>query len=173
METNMSVWEKERAAFGQNVAKAFRFLETDRGMSLAGVDYVDDGPRDSYVVAKYRRGEHRVDVVWAPVEMGLGILVRVETSGLSRHERSIYLEPAIAFLTNGRTAPIVPQIYLGMSIRRIEKAMRLRRRLFADGYTGVLEVLADRLDAYHSAICDMSCETVKEYHAWYSCKAGR
>lgn len=163
----MGVSEAERTEFAAMVERYFTFLKNEGGLSLVGVDSVDEGPGDSYVTIKYRNGTHRLDIAWAPVEMSLGILLRVEKVGLSRREQSIYSEPYIEFITQGRVAPLVPQIYPRMSIGSIRKAMDARARLFAGGLGGVVERLAHRFRTHYPEICDASLDTIRAYHRWY------
>ena len=164
----MNAHDLEKATFEQAVIRSFAFLEIEYGISMVSATYVDEDPRDSYYVAKYRKGELRVDIAWAPVELGLSVLIRVETKGLGRKERSIHVEPFIEFLTNGQVVPIIPQVYPAMCIARIEKIMEAKTALFVNGYCGIMDQVASRLKEYYQAICSANCETIKRYHTWYS-----
>lgn len=130
---------QDQACFQRSVIRSFGFLETEHGVSLASTVYVDEGPRDSYYLAKYGKGELRVGIAWAPVELGLGVLMHLEAEGLGRRERSIHVEPFIEFLTDGRVVPIVPQIYPAMGVVGIVKTMEARTALFKDGYIRAMD----------------------------------
>ncbi len=163
----MSVSETERAEFAALIGKRFAFLWSEGGLLLTSVRSVDEGPRDSNVVATYRSGACRVDVGWAPVEMSLSIRVRLERDVLSRRERYIYAEPFIAFITQDKVAPIVPQVYPGMSVSSLQRTMDARVTLFAGGLSGVVETLAIRLRTFFPEIRDASADAVRAYHRWY------
>jgi hypothetical protein len=167
LEPNMGVSETEQAGFRAMVETHFAFLKSEAGLVLTGVDSVDEGPRDSYVIAKYRSGARRVDIAWAPVEMSLSILLHIEMDSLSRREQSLYAEPFIEFVTHGKIMPVVPQIYPAMSVSSIQKAMDARAKVFAEGLAGVAEALAKRVKAYYPEIQDASLDTVRAYHRWH------
>lgn len=167
----MHIQKEVQAKFEQAVTRHFEFLEKEHGVFNVSTAYVDEGPRDSYYLAKYRKGELRVDIAWAPVELGLGVLMRVEMDGLGRRERSIHVEPFIEFLTGGQVVPVVPQIYPAMGIADIKKTMEARAEVFGAGYDGPMDRVAVRLKEYFQAICSADCETVRRYHAWYSSHA--
>jgi len=157
----------ENAAFESAVKQHFGFLADEHGFQFAGVREVNDGPRDRGVVARYRQAEVRIDIGWSAIEGSLAVLIRLDVKGLARNERYVYLEPFIEYASNGAVAPVAPQIYPGMSVRRIEETMRLRKELFQNGMGEVLERVASRLREYYSSICDASVETVRQYHEWY------
>lgn len=166
----MSIPQKDIDAFEEAVSKHFSFLEPNFNLQPSGVNTVDDDPRDSYVVAKFRQDEFRVDVAWNPFAMSLSVLIRIENDDLGRRERCVYLEPFIEFISNGNTVPVVPQIYPGMSVGRIEKAMELRQKLFAVGVEGSLRELASRLKQHLSSIRSCEAKTVRDYQAWYQAR---
>jgi hypothetical protein len=163
----MSILKKDIDAFEAVVSEQFSFLVTDFDMRYAGTSSVEDDPRDSYVVAKYRKDELRVDVAWNPFAMSLGVLLRVCNDELGRRERYVYLEPFIEFATNGRTPPVVPQIYPNMSVGKIEKAMNCREQLFAGGVERPLSEIAVKLKEQLDSIRNASAETIREYQSWY------
>lgn len=163
----MSIRQEDIDAFQTITTEQFAFLVGDFGFRYAGINTVDDDPRDSYVVAKYRQDEFRVDVAWNPYAMSLSVLIRVANNELGRRERSVYFEPLIEFLSNGTTVPVVPQIYPGMSVRKIEKAMECREQLFANGVEESLCEIAKRLKQNFQDIRDCTAETVREYQEWY------
>lgn len=163
----MGLSETEKTGFTALVEKHFAFLKSEAGLAFKGVDSVDEGPRDSYVIAKYRNGAHRFHIAWAPVEMSLNIRLRVERHGLSSREQSIYAEPFIEFMTQGKVTPVIPQVYQAMSVSRIQRAMDARAKLFAGGLAGAVEALAERFKAYYPQIRDASLDTIRAYHCWY------
>jgi hypothetical protein len=159
--------DSENAAFESAVKQHFGFLAGEHGIQFAGVREVNDGPRDRGVVARYRQAEVRIDIGWSAIEGSLALLIRLDAEGLARNEPYVYLEPFIEFTSDGIVAPVVPQIYPGMSVRRIEATMMLRKELFQNGIGEVLERVASRLREYYSSICGASVETVRQYHKWY------
>jgi len=159
--------DSENAAFEPAVKQHFSFLADQHSFQFAGVREVDDGPRDRGVVARYRQAEVRIDIGWSAIEGSLAVLIRLDAKGLARNERYVYLEPFVEFTTDGAVAPVVPQIYPGMSVRRIEETMRSRKELFQNGIGEVLERVASRLREYYALICGASVETVRQYHKWY------
>ncbi len=166
----MSIPQRDIDAFAVLVAEHFSFLEADFNMHAVGVCAVNGGPRDSYIVAKYRQDDLRIDVAWNPFATALGVLLRIENSELERREQYVYLEPFIEFISNGGTEPIVPQIYPGMSLRSIEKVMQLRQELFAGGVEDSLPELGNRLKLHLADIRSCTAETVRDYQAWYQCR---
>jgi hypothetical protein len=163
----MSIPQNDIDAFEAAALKHFSFLETDFNLRSSGTNTVEDDPRDSCVIVKFRQHEFRVDIVWNPFAMSLGVLIRVESSELGRRERYVYLEPFIEFISNGETVPFIPQIYPGMSVSKIEKAMDQRQELFAGGVESSLGELAGRLRDYLGGIRGCSVETIRKYQAWY------
>lgn len=162
---NSGIMEFESAVKGR-----FGFLETDHGFRFAGVRDVNDDPRDSYSVARYRRSDMRIDIAWNPMARSLGVLLRMDAAALSRTERFVYLEPFIEFATQGTIPPVVPQIYPGMSIKRLEQAVMMREELFRHGIGEALEGLASRLREYYPKIRDASVDTILQYGRWYKTK---
>jgi hypothetical protein len=163
----MIVSSENDDAFEAEAIKAFTFLEHDYGFHLARPATVQESPRDSYIVVKYRRCDFRVDVVWSDFELYLGVLVRLNNTNLKRHEKSVYLEPFIEFTSDGFLAPIVPQIYPGMSDGKIELAMRRRAQLFKHGYRKTLAAVAERLNQNMMQIENAPTEIIRQYHDWY------
>ena len=159
--------DSENAAFESAVKQHFSFLEDQHDFHFAGVREVNDSPRDKGVVARYRQASVQMDIGWSAIEGSLAVLIRLDTEGLARNERYVYLEPFIEFTSDGAVTPIVPQIYPGMSVRRIEETIRLREELFQNGMGEVLERVASRLREHYLSIYGVSVETVHQYHKWY------
>lgn len=163
----MNILKRDTDVFEEVVSKHFSFMEADLNLQFVGVTIFDSDPRDSYMVAKFQHDAFRVDVAWNPVAMSLSVLICIENDDLRRREKYLYFEPFIEFTSNGDTIPIVPQIYPGMSVRKIEKAMELRQNLFADGIEGSICLLASKLKEHLSSIRSCNAKTVREYQAWY------
>jgi hypothetical protein len=152
--------------------QAFLFLEQDLGFTCAGSSTVEEDPRDSYVVVKYRREDFRVDVAWNPSAMSLGILVRLDNQDLRRREKSVYFEPFLEFASHGAITPVVPQIYPGMSDAMIVEAMKGRKQVFESGLGELLGKIAERLRTHLTSLQNASVETVRNYHHWYRSRGG-
>ena len=171
METNVSAsndWD-----FEANVKKSFDFLETEFGLTFSGLKEIDSGaPKDSGVVAKYRSDEMRIEIGWSEAEDSLAILLRLENAELTKKEKYIYFEPFVEFISDGAICPIVPQIYHGMSVAKIAKAMEQREKLFAKGVRNVLGLLAKRLHSRIPEIQSATIDVIRKYHRWYG-KRGR
>lgn len=163
----MDLHNRDQNRFDLAVTRSFVFLETEYGFHMTSSSFVNEGPRDSYYLAKYRKIELRVDIAWAPVELGLGVLMRVEIENLGRKDRLIYVEPFIEFLTDGQIVPVIPQIYPAMSDTRIKKIMEERSTLFENGYDEPMDRVALRLKEYYHPICIADCDTIRRYHKWY------
>ena len=114
-----------------------------------------------------REREFRIDITWNPFARSLGILIRVDNEELKRRERYVYLEPFIEFTSGGNSSPVVPQIYPGMSVGKIEKTMQQRDELFACGVIETLIKLAERLRKYLASVRNCPTETIRKYHEWY------
>ena len=180
-ETHRAKWElrvnaetpdPEIATFERAIRQCCGFLESDQGFQFTGVREFNDGPRDRGLVAGYRQGEARIRIGWGALEGSLVVSVRLDADNLNRAERWVYLEPFVEFVSNGEVAPVVPQIYPGMSVRKIEKAITLREQLFQNGVGGALETLASRLREYYGVIRAAPPETIRQYHQWFQ-RAGR
>lgn len=163
----MNIPQQYLETFKSTVTNAFSFLVTDFDLQYVGLNTVDDDPCDSYVVAKYRQNEFRIDIAWNPYAMSLSVLIRLDNNELGRRERYLYLEPFIEFTSGGEISPIVPQIYPGMSIGKIEKAMKRRADLFARGVGESLCGVAKRLQSHLLSIRSCSATTVRDYQTWY------
>lgn len=166
-EVFMSIPKTDIDAFEAAVTKRFAFLEQDFNLRYSGLKIDDADPRDTGMVARYSKDEFRVSIAWAPFEMSLSVLIRLSNTDLGRRERYVYLEPFIAFVTNGAVRPVVPQIYPGMSVRKIEEAMELRSRLFENSVGHTLETVSSRLKEYYMTIRAASADDVRQYHQWY------
>lgn len=163
----MGIEKQDIDAFENAVVEKFEFLVNDFGMRYSGVNWVDDDPRDSYIVTKYRNDELRVDIAWNPFAMSLNIVVRVPNEELRRREKSIYFEPFIEFITSGKIEPVIPQIYPNMTVTKIENAMRLRETFFSEGIEQPLNEIARRLQQYFGEICKSSNERILKFQVWY------
>lgn len=164
---NNSTHNSEIGAFESAVRQCFSFLESDHAFHFSGVREVNDGPRDTGVVARYRNDTVRIDIGWSAIEGSLAVLMHMAKDDLSRAERFAYLEPFIEFRTNGSVMPVVPQIYPGMSVRKIEEAMELRAALFGNGLDEALKAVALRLKEHYPTIRDASSDMIRQYHQWY------
>ncbi len=154
-------------SFEKAVVGNFSFLETEHGFRFTGVREVNDGPRDQGVVARYSREDTKIEIGFSSTEGSLIVLIKTNAAGLSRTERYFYFEPFVEFTSGGKAKPIVPQIYPGMSVRRIEDAMEQRSKCFEKGVVGVVEDLAKKFSEYYPIIESVSVETIKQYHRWY------
>jgi len=168
----VSIPQVDIDSFDAAVSQHFSFLESEFDLRRTGVSVVDEDPRDSYMVAKYRQGEFRVDIAWNPFAMSLGVLLRVENGELGRRERYVYLEPFIEFMSNGEITPVVPQIYPSMSVGKIEKTMELREKRFAAGVEDPLSELANRLKIHLPEIRSCKSQVVRDYQDWYQSFGG-
>ncbi len=95
------------------------------------------------------------------------MLILLDNDEFKRRERYSYLEPFIAFSTDGSVSPILPQIYPGMGTGKIEKTMERRDKLFAHGVEGTLQAIAEKLNSYLPQIMTVTPETIRDYHSWY------
>ncbi len=159
--------DSDSLAFESAVKQHFGFLDGEDDFRFAGVREVNDGPRDTGVVARYRHGDVRIEIGWSANEGSLAVLIRTDIEGISRKERYAYLEPFVEFASNGSMEPVVPQIYPGMSVAKIETAMKLRSVLFQHGVAEALGAVALRLQEFYPSIRDASAETIRQYHQWY------
>ena len=166
----MGISKTESEAFEAAVMEQFSFIEQDFNLRYAGLKTVEGDPRDSGVVAKYRQGEFRVNIAWAPFEMSLGVLIRLNNSDLGRRERYVYFEPYVEFISDGSLLPVVPQIYPGMSVTNIEKAMKNREHLFEHGLGDAISKIAERLRAHLGNLQGSPAETVRRYQEWYQAR---
>ncbi len=168
MKDNFFLNNPDYSSFEETIVEAFSFLESDYKFKYFGVREIDDGPRDQGLVARYSQEKMRIQIGWSAAEGSLVVLIKTNIEGLSREERSFYLEPFIEFMSEGKMKPIVPQIYLGMSIRGIEKAMDQRRGIFKNGFVNVVNDLACRFKASYPMIEAVDAITIKQYQKWYS-----
>jgi hypothetical protein len=166
----MTISKSQSDAFEAAVTEHFVFLEQDFGLTYAGSTTVQEDPRDSYVVARYQREDFRVDIAWGPVDMSLGVLIRLNNSGLRRRERYVYFEPFIEFTSEGSLLPVVPQIYPSMSIGGIEEAMKRRSHLFEHEFSDVLGQIAERLRMHLATLENVPTEMVRKYLDWYQAR---
>ena len=150
------------------IKKSFEFLEKEFGFTFSGLRVINNGSlRDSGVVAKYRSNQIRIDIGWSPAEFSLSILLRLEDARLTRKERYIYFEPFIEFISNGVMHPIIPQIYHGMSVAKIDEAIEKRKDLFAKGSADAVDLLAKRLHDHFTEIQSTAIDVIRKYHEWY------
>lgn len=162
----------EIAAFEIVVHRYFSFLEADFGFRSIGIRTENDDPREACVAAKFRNGESTIQIAWGPFIYMLNILIRIDNSGVTRHERYVEFEPFLEFASEGRTVSCVPQIYPRMSAASIVRALKKREQVFADGYEGVAGLLASRLRTFLPMILESSAETIRAFHAWYEFHKG-
>lgn len=153
--------------FEKSAIYNFIFLEENYGFSYIGVAAAQEDPRDSYVSARYRLGDLRVDIVWNPVAMSLGILIKLNMGNLSGKERYIYFEPFVEFISKGLVEPIVPQIYPCMSLGEIKKSMAQRAKCFENGVPHIIESLAKKFKGYYCLLEVVPITVIRQYHAWY------
>lgn len=164
--------DSDSLEFESAVKQHFSFLEDEHDFRFTGVREFNDGPRDTGVVASYRRGDGdvRIKIGWSAIEGSLAVLVRSDIDGLSRKERYVYLEPFIEFMSNGSMEPVAPQIYPAMSIAKIMTAMKLRNKIFQHGVAETLEAVGLRLQEFYPSIRDAPAEYIRQYHQWYQSK---
>jgi hypothetical protein len=163
----MPILESEKIEFEQKSRREFAFLEQSKGLSYKGCSASEDDPRDAYVVAKYRQGEFRVDIVWDPFEMILAVRLRLTDETLGRREKFVHLEPFVEYVTEGAILPIVPQVYVGLSSRKLDAIMEGRAQLFKEGIDGPLHEVAAKLQHYIDEIRSASSDVVRGYHSWF------
>ncbi|MEE9354005.1 MAG: hypothetical protein V3U75_00290 [Methylococcaceae bacterium] len=154
-------------SFERIILDNFSFLETDYGFRFTGIREINNSPHDQGVVARYSHEKTRIEIGCSTMEGSLTVLIKTKIDGLARAERHLYFEPFVEFYSSGKIKPIVPQLYPGMSVRRIEEAMEQREKCFKDGLVGVVEILAKKFSEYFSLIDSASVETIKQYHKWY------
>ena len=155
-------------SFEEIIKKEFVFLEKSYEFIYSGLNCVDEDPRDSFVAAKYRRFERRIDIVWNSFAMSLGILIKQDhLEQLKRRESFIYFEPFIEYMSCGSVKPIIPQIYPKMSVGKIEKTILARKKCFKNGVEPVIPSLAKRLIENYDAVNLPTLEQVRKYHEWY------
>ncbi len=144
MKEDSSLAHPNYSSFEKVVTDNFGFLERDYEFKFTGIHEVNDGPRDQGVIARYSQNEVRIEIGWSATEGSLAVLVKTNSEGLARAEKYVYFEPFVEYASSGKINPIVPQIYPGMSVGRIEKAMMQREKCFQDGVAGVVKILASR-----------------------------
>lgn len=137
------------------------------GFDCNGVRRVDDDPRDAYLLARFAKGEERIDIAWNEMAQSLTILFRISNDQLSRKERYIYFEPFIEFISNGQVLPIAPQLFPRMTLKSIESVMRQRHVTFKEGIGSSMASLATKLREHMESVQSSSAETVRNYHRWY------
>ncbi len=154
--------------FESFVREGFSFLECEYGMDFSGVREVGrDDPRESGLVASYRKDGIKVDVAWSEVQNSVIILIHLANEDIPRKVRYIYLESFIEFSSNGVERSIVAQIYPRMSQAGILRAMRERDDLFREiTLPGVIDFLSEKLRRHYDEIISPSPEKVIKYHEW-------
>lgn len=148
--------------------KEFSFLESKFGFKYFGLKVVREDPRDSYVAVRYRGDLFHLDIVWNPLAMFLGVFVRLNGCDLERSKKYLYFEPFVEYMTGGSTKPIISQIYPGMSVGKIERAMEERNNLFKDGVSQVVTVLSEKVRVSFELINSANKADVEKYHEWYA-----
>jgi len=156
--------------FSKAIEKYFQFLVTDHGFIYRGVMHVDEDPRDSYYLARFNKGEERIEVCWSDLEKMLSIMFKLANKGLERRECFVYFEPFIEFVSEETLTPIVPQYYKRMTMRQTNSVMRQRDRLFGGGVETILKRLAERLQSNVNLVRCSSPDIVRSYHVWYNAK---
>lgn len=154
--------------FKESIETDFAFLKDKYGFACSGIRYVDDDPRDKCLLARFTKGSERIDVACNELGKSLNILIRLCNDTLETSERYLHFEPFIAFLTNGKVAPIVPQLFPRMSMTSIDSTMRQRDVTFSEGIAGPMASLAKRLAAYLETAQAASIDSIRAYHAWYN-----
>jgi hypothetical protein len=146
----------------------FRFLKTDMGFACSGVRTEGDDPRDSYLLARFSRGEERVDVAWNEMAMSLSILIRVANDDLERKERYIYFEPFVEYISNGTTLPIAPQLFPRFTLKAIEATMRQRELAYQKGIANSMKLLSKKLSDNLASVLSTTPESIRSYQQWYA-----
>ena len=117
-------------AFIESVSSSFAFL--------SGAPYEctslpprmsDEGTRDESVAIRYTGSKSDYDIAYALNEKGVGVLVKPNRQDVERRYRHVHLDSVALFLSQGVDRPIVPQVFYGMSAKKIEKAIALRSRV--------------------------------------------
>jgi hypothetical protein len=153
--------------FESSIEYDFGFLKTEYGFDFNGVRSVDDDPRDAYLLARFSKGDARIDVAWNEMAKSLSILIRLCKDELGRKERYVYFEPFVEFLSKGQVLPIAPQLFPRMTMKSIDSVMRQRSDTFKVGIASKMALLAEKLREYLEPMQSSSVEMIREYHKWY------
>jgi hypothetical protein len=160
------VWDQE--AFGRDVKATFAFLEPEFGMAFSGLRETRGDPRDRAIIATYDNDSACVQIAWGEMELGLVISIQRRDRSIPKKLRWIYFEPFVEYLTDGKTPPIVPQVYYWMPMRALTSTMRKRRELFSDHANEALAQLAARLRTYLNDVLHAKRDTLVGYHSWFN-----
>lgn len=158
--------------FETAIDRDFRFLKTDLGFENQGIRTEGDDPRDSYLLARFTRGEERVDVAWNEMAKSLSILIRVSNDELGRRDRYLYFEPFMEFTSNGEMLPIAPQLFPRFTMKSIEAAMRERELVFKDGLAVSMKLLSNKLSDSLASVLSTPAENIRKYQHWYASRTG-
>lgn len=164
----MSQQSGEKQEFEVSVSQAFSFLVNEYDFDQPKFRYESGDPRDACFVADFRKGGDRIEIAWSSFQQVLMVSIRRNIEAVTRRKRHLYLEPFIEFYTTGRVKPIVPQVYYGMTVTQLEAVCDASGRLFDQGYSEVMQTLADRLREYMEPIVSLTAETIRSYHTWYA-----
>jgi hypothetical protein len=159
--------------FVESVSSAFAFLsEAPYECTALPPRRSDEGGRDESVAIRYTGAKSDYDIAYALNEKGVGVLVKSNRQDVERRYRHVHLDSVALFLSQGKDLPIVPQVFYGMSAKKIEKVVALRDELFREvGLRGIVERLSARLKMYDEKIAMMTPDDLMDYHAWYEKEA--
>ncbi len=158
-------------SFEEMVKVSFGFAESAFRMRFCGVrPSGGDDPRDAALVARYTGSRFRFDIGWNEFELSLAVLINFDNPDLKRHERYVYFEPFVEYLTEGEETAIVPYVAENMSIRQIEAVMKRRRSVFQRGLSSVVEEVGRKVQYHFRKLVDASAEQVQGYHQWMNSK---
>lgn len=158
--------------FESLVRERFSFLEYERGMNFSGTKEVGEGdPRESGLVASYRKDRIKIDIGWSQVQISVIVLIHLADEGIPRGIRYLYLDSFIEFSSDGVEKGVVAQIYPRMSQAGILKAMRERSALFREiTFPGVVDLLSESLRRHYDEVVSPSPGEVVKYHEWMNQK---
>lgn len=153
--------------FEDLIENNFEFLKVKYGFDRCEIQEIENDPRDAYLLARFSRGDERIDIAWNEMAKSLSVLIRLSNNDLGRKERYVYFEPFVEFLSKGNVLPIAPQLFPQMTMKAIESVVRQRKEVFKDGISSKLVLLAEKLRQYLDTVRSSPVETIREYHNWY------
>ena len=159
--------QKRTVHFADTVRTSFRFLEETGQMCFVGVrEGGGDDPRDHTLIVRYECNDLRADIAWCEGEGSLAILLRYNRGDLGKHERYVYMEPFIEFLSDGQYKALVPYVREGMSVEQLRTIMDRRCVLLSDGYEAVVRALGLKTEPFLKKIVSVTSEEIMNYHRW-------
>lgn len=162
---NLNTKAKE---FEETVDSHFNYLEIEYGMKRHPVRIRDGKSQlDIAIIVRYESATHRLDIGWGINEQGIGILIWLKPQQDSVCKEYIYLEPFIEYATQGAVLPVVPQVYPGMSIAKIEKLMKERKTLFSSSLGDIVLQISERIKKYLPIVLQKKSEDYQAFHDWF------